>query len=441
MYTFIATRSGTGAPNGSPGYRWYVVGVLCLAYIIAFIDRQAISLLVAPIKREFHVSDFQIGLLQGPAFGIFYTIMGLPLGWLSDRFNRPIIIASAVAAWSIMTALCGTAGSFFYLFSARIGVGVGEAALQPAALSLIGEYFTPVDRPFAVSVFVTSGMIGAGFAFAVGGSVIGYLAVHQDFAMPLIGHLAGWRAVFAIISVPGILVSALALTIHEIRPPQVRSPANGAAVGMWNSLDFRLGWHVAAIAFFSISTYGLLAWLPTYFARVWGWSVEDFGLVYGPLFAAFGVMGGLLGGRCAARLRAAGALDAVPRTVARGLTIAPLVLLFGFAMPNARWAVCMFGIAGFVMSFPISVAPSLIHELCRTEVRGRIIALYYLIVGLVGISCGAPLVGFITDHVFRNEGSIGRSMTIVIVLFGALSSGCSWMCVRCVRTGLADPAL
>src|SRR3989338_6264000 len=137
-------QSEPGYPN--PAYAWYVVVILFLAYTLAYIDRQVIALLVEPIKRDLQINDTQISLLQGFAFVIFYTITGIPLGRLADRKNRRLIIAAGIFLWSIMTAVCGLARNFWSLFAARVGVGIGEACLSPAAYSMIADLFPKAKR-------------------------------------------------------------------------------------------------------------------------------------------------------------------------------------------------------------------------------------------------------------------------------------------------------
>jgi len=164
---------------------WYLVVTLLIFYIFSFIDRQIISLLVEPIKRDLQVSDTQIGLLQGFAFAIFYTFFGIPIGRLADRINRKKIIAVGVVIWSLMAALCGLARNFTQLFLARIGVGVGEAALSPAAYSMITDAFPRQKLGRAFSFYNMGIPIGSGIALLVGGLVVvAVSAVGKTFTLP-----------------------------------------------------------------------------------------------------------------------------------------------------------------------------------------------------------------------------------------------------------------
>ena len=148
-------------------YAWYVVSVLTVAYIFSFIDRQILNLLVEPIQQDLNLSDTQISLLQGMAFALFYTLMGIPIARLADVANRRTIIATGVFLWSLMTALCGLTKTFWQLFAARIGVGVGEAALSPPSYSLFSDYFPPGKVTRAIAVFTGGSFLGAGLAYII----------------------------------------------------------------------------------------------------------------------------------------------------------------------------------------------------------------------------------------------------------------------------------
>ncbi len=153
---------------------WATVFVLLAAYAVAFIDRQILTLLVEPIRRDLHINDTQFSLLSGLAFTLFYTVMGIPLGWLADRGSRRKLILVSVLFWSAMTASCGMAKSFGMLFLARIGVGVGEAGLSPAAFSMIADSFPPDKRSRALSLYAMGAVAGVGLALIIGGAIIGW---------------------------------------------------------------------------------------------------------------------------------------------------------------------------------------------------------------------------------------------------------------------------
>src|SRR6266851_1403670 len=202
-------------PYPSAGYAWYVVGVLTLVYIFSFIDRQILNLLVRPIRRDLGITDFQMSLLMGFSFALFYTFFGIPLGRLADSRSRRTIIAAGVAVWSIMTAACGLARNFAQMLLLRVGVGVGEAALSPAAYSIITDYFPSKRRSTAISVYSMGIYIGSGVAFIVGGLVAGLASAQETWNVPIVGATRPWQVVFFIVGLPGVLLSLLVYTVRE----------------------------------------------------------------------------------------------------------------------------------------------------------------------------------------------------------------------------------
>ena len=199
------------APARRYAYEWYVVLVCMLAYIFSFVDRQILALMIEPIKRDLGLSDTQFSLLHGLAFSLFYAFMGIPIALLADRYSRPRIIAIGVAFWSLATAVCGLSRNFAQMFLARIGVGVGEAALSPATYSMLSDMF-PRDRlGRAVGVYSIGSFIGGGLAFLIGGYVINLLKRVDTVVLPLLGALRPWQVTFFVVGLPGLLVALLIL--------------------------------------------------------------------------------------------------------------------------------------------------------------------------------------------------------------------------------------
>ncbi|MDE3054931.1 MAG: MFS transporter, partial [Gemmatimonadota bacterium] len=191
----------------SPRYAWYVVGVLTLANVGGFVDRLILSLLVVPIRRDLGISDTQMSLLMGLAFSVFYTVLGLPIGWLADRANRKAIMGWGVAVWSVMTAACGVAGTFGRLLATRIGVGVGEATLAPTATSFLADYFPPQRLGTAMSVYSMGVFLGSGLAYVIGGAVVAFLDAKGRVILPLVGAVHPWQTAFFVVGVPGLVVA------------------------------------------------------------------------------------------------------------------------------------------------------------------------------------------------------------------------------------------
>jgi MFS family permease len=204
-------------------YAWYALFVLVLVYIVNFIDRQILSILVGDIKRDLGVSDAQIGFLYGTAFAVFYALFGIPLGRLADSWYRGRLMAMGLAVWSSMTAFSGFANSFAMLATARIGVGIGEASASPAAYSMISDSFPKERRATALSIYSSGLYIGGALSLPIGGLVVSrWTAAWPDPAMAPLG-LAGWQAAFLTVGLPGLLLALWVLTLRE--------PLRGASDG------------------------------------------------------------------------------------------------------------------------------------------------------------------------------------------------------------------
>jgi MFS family permease len=205
-------------------YAWYALFVLVLVYIVNFVDRQILSILVGDIKRDLSVSDAQIGFLYGTAFAVFYALFGIPLGRLADSWYRGRLMAMGLALWSSMTVLSGFANSFGMLAAARIGVGIGEASASPAAYSMISDSFPKERRATALSIYSSGLYIGGALSLPIGGLVVArWSAAYPDPALAPLG-LAGWQAAFLAVGLPGLLLALWVLTLRE--------PLRGASDGL-----------------------------------------------------------------------------------------------------------------------------------------------------------------------------------------------------------------
>ncbi len=267
---------------------WYTVIVLLFAYVLSFVDRIIMSLLVVPIKADLNVSDTQMGLLMGLAFAIFYTLVGIPIARLSDVKSRKFIVSAAILLWSLMTAACGLAKSFFQLFLARVGVGVGEAALSPAAYSIITDSFPKEKLGRAISVYQSGALFGGGLAFIIGSKVIHYVMQSDTAVLPLIGPVQAWQMAFVLVGLPGVFMALMMLTVRE--PSRTGIGKDLAEfVSIKEAVSFiRKKWKVYLSIFFGFAILATpitstITWLPTYLQRVHGMSVvesgQDLGLI------------------------------------------------------------------------------------------------------------------------------------------------------------------
>lgn len=424
-----------GRPYPSPAYAWYVVAVLVVAYTFSFIDRQILSLLVGPMKRDLAISDTQMSLLQGIAFAVFYTILGLPIGRLVDRRNRIGIISIGVFFWSLMTSLCGTAKVYWHLFAYRIGVGVGEAALSPSAYSIISDYFPPKRIGLAIGVYGMGVYIGAGLALVIGAEVIGMVAKGGDVVLPLLGQVYTWQLVFLVVGLPGLLV---ALWVRTIREPErrghMRREIGPDGVERDAEVPFRevlayLRANAASFltmnfcfAFLAMMAYGIAAWVPTFFVRTYGWNVVEAGRWYGWIIVIFGTSGVVAGGAIGDLVCSWGYRNGRIIVMAcTGLVTLPFAVAFPL-VDNPNLALALLAPASFFATFTTGVGPSALQEMMPNQMRGFASAVSGLIVNFIGLGLGPTAIALVTDRVFMNEQMLRYSLACVppvVLLLGA----------------------
>ena len=402
-------------PYPRPAYAWYVVGVLTLAYVSSFIDRQILGLLVVPIRRDLDIGDTSMSLLMGLSFALFYTVLGLPIGRLADSRSRRGIIAVGIAVWSVMTMLCGVARTYGQLLVARVGVGVGEAALSPPAYSLTSDYFPPERLATAISVY----------SLGIGGAVIGIVSGTGTWSWPIVGEIRPWQSVFFVVGAPGLLIALLVLTIRE----PVRRGAGGSArtIPLGEVLAYMrrnartFVSHNLGYALFAMVNYGTAAWLPTFFIRTHGWSAARAGVVLGLLTSTVGVLGIITGGRVADRMLARGHSDAKMRVgiIAGG---ALLVCAWGYTLaPSAELAIAALVPFNFFAAFPFGASAAGVQELVPNRMRAQASAVYLFVVNLVGLGLGPTVVALVTEHVLGDDAAVGASLRFVSTL-GYLAS-------------------
>jgi len=396
-----------------------------LANVSGFVDRQILSLLVVPIRRDLGISDTQMSLLMGLSFALFHATLGLPIGRLADVHSRRTIIGVGVATWSVMTMVCGVARTYPQLLLARIGVGVGEAVLQGPTVSLVADYFPRSRRATAMSVYSLGTFVGSGLACLVGGAIAGAAAGPGRLHWPLVGELYPWQLVFFAVGAPGVLIALLFLTVREPMRQGGGQRAEGgapAAQASWGALWAYVRAHAAAFAAlaagFGLSAtvnYGIAAWLATFLVRTYGWPIARAGIVQGALTMTVGVLGVVAGGRVADRLVRRGRVDGPLRVGIMGafgmLVAAGLYPL----MPTAALAVLLLVPVNFFAAFPWGAAAAGAAEMMPSALRAQGTALYFLGVSLVSGTLGPTAVALVTDRVFGSDAALRYSLSIVSV--------------------------
>ncbi|MET1078326.1 MAG: MFS transporter [Pseudomonas sp.] len=392
------------------------MAILMLAYVLSFIDRQILNLLVGPIRRDLVISDTQMSLLMGLSFALFYTLCGIPLGRMADTRSRRGLIAVGILFWSATTAACGLAKVYWQFLVGRIGVGVGEAALSPAAYSLIADSFPPERRATAISVYSMGVYLGSGLAFLVGGLVIKFASAQGDLIIPLIGEVRPWQSIFLLLGAAGVLFSLLLLAVRE---PQRRGVGAGVVVPLADVGRYILAnrrtvlLHNFGFAGLAFAGYGSAAWVPTFFIRSYGWDAGQVGIVYGSIVAVFGCLGIVFGGRLADRMAKGGRSDANMR-VGLYAAIGALPFVVSFPLMNdALWAAVLVAPAVFCLSMPFGVAPAAIQEIMPNTMRGQASAIYLFVITLIGLGVGPTAVALVTDYGFGDDLALRYSLLIV----------------------------
>lgn len=399
-------------PAATAGYRAYVLFALIVVYTVNFIDRQILGILSIPIQQELGLSDTQLGLMRGLSFALFYSTLGVPVALLADRMNRVRIMTVALTAWSAFTIACGLAGNFVQLFLMRMGVGVGEAGGVAPAYSIVSDYFPPNERARALGIYSFGVPLGSAIGIVFGG---------------VIATLLDWRAAFFLVGAFGLVLAPIFyFTVRE--PPRgafdpasaKREPAKiGEVIG---TLSKKPSFWLLSIggAFSSIMAYGLFAWAPAFFVRLFGDQFPalfaDFppfllppnpgpllyaAYFYGGIVAIGGVagifLGGLLADRFGAKNKAAYAL--VP-AIAFTATVPFLILgLNTQSLPVAFFAFLVPTACGLAWLGP---ALSAFQNMSPPNMRATAGAVFLLINNLIGLGLGDVFIGALSDH-FRAQ--------------------------------------
>lgn len=421
----------------SPIVAWAIVAALFAAYILSFIDRMIIGLLVEPMKADLGVSDTQISLLQGMAFALFYTFAGLPLGRLIDSAPRMKIVAIGVAVWSVTTAACGVAGSYWQLFVARMGVGVGEATLSPAAYSIIADSFPKRRLGLAMGVYGLGSAIGAGLAFMIGAAVIKFVAAAGEVSLPIIGVISAWQMAFFVVGLPGLAMAALFALMPE--PPRRYTAADGASAPTWKAIFGYVGRNAGSllVLFFAVgavnlAVIGAVSWLPVLYMRVHGLELASAGYLAGGALIVGGLIGMIGGGLLMDRLSDGGPAG---RLAFCGVT--GFIGLAGgvvFPLVDDPWLAAVAFVAFFsAAAVTIGAAPTVIQQLTPNRMRATVSAGYLFIVNIIGLGLGPTVTAVISDTWFPTQDGIRFAIAIVAPCGFAVAIVLFFVAARYVR--------
>ena len=415
----------------------YVLTVLLLAYVLSFIDRTVMAVLIGPIREDFAIDDFQYSLLHGPAFTFFYVILGLPIARLADRSSRRMVIGVGVFFWSLMTCLCGFAKSFASLFVMRRGVGVGEAALSPPTHSLLADTVSPRRLPVALAVFSLGIPVGSGLAFVIGGWVYGLFSEFGSLALPGIGELRPWQLTFIVVGLPGFLIALMLLFIKE--PPRSDIHQNTAAQtqipvrDIFSYLWQRRGLYSApfvSISLLSILGYGTMTWYLEFMVRSFGVERSVVGPQFGMLFIVAGGLGTLAGGFFVGWLTRLGYQDANFRIIVLTALAWLLPAVAGPLMPTAELALWSVTPTLFLFNFYFGGAVAGLQLVTPNRMRAQVSAGLLFVVNITGLGLGPVVIGFMTRYLFGDEAKLNYSLSLVALIVCPLAA---WVAGRSLK--------
>lgn len=436
-----STLTGTAYPR--PAYAWYVAILMMFFYVLSFMDRQIIAVLIDPIKADLSLSDVQISLLGGLSFVLFYSTSGIFVGRLADSMNRPWLIALGVLIWSCTTAISGLASKFWQLLFLRMGVGLGESALLPSTLSLLADYFPPKRLATPTAVFLLGAPIGIGLSFAGGGYIFGL--AQEITAAPgwsdvlFIGGSAAWKLVLLLLGVIGMIMTIAILTVREPRNlskvPALQQKTSDIKPGEAANLRTveayaKKNWKAIGAIYFGMSLISLAAysqgfWDITFLSRTYGRDPSTVSFIYGMVQLFAGLAGMLFGGTVADYLSKRGVQSASVIMVVIGCAITTPFSFMYPLMGTASSALWLMAIAIFGSNMGFACAASAIQRMFPASMLGLAAGIYFFLSNAVGIGIGPTLVASITDYVFKDSYMIRYSLAIV----GGASRGLAFIIV------------
>ncbi len=446
----VAPISGSNAPYPAPAVGWYATILLAFLYWFSILDRFIISLLVDPIKRDMAISDVQFGLLHGFAFAITYALFGLVAGTLADRVSRRWVIFASVSIWSLATAACGMAVQFWQLLLARVGVGAGEAGLNPSATSMLADLF-PRDRlTSAMAVYTIGATVGSGTAYLLGGLIVGLVSQVPSYHLPLVGEIRSWQAVFFILGIPGILLSFAIFTVPEpVRRNLGRQRAHtplwrGVVLAYRELLTFiksKLRFFLCHYSGFGIASAvisGAGAWYPAHMGRTFGWGASEIGLTLGLAIVIGGITGKLLCGHMVDAMYRRGFRDAQFRWYAACLLVATPIGILATTSDNP-W-IFLIGIAVFLMLLsPVAACyAAALNLVTPNDLRGTGMAFFASTAGLLGMGSGPILIAAASDYLYGGPADIGLGMATVFGIGCPLAAVLLALGFRAMRDAMAE---
>ena len=419
-----------GAPpvdRRSAFQQWYLVFVLALTYVVNYVDRGALNLMVEPIKHDLHLTDVQMSFLLGFAFVSLYSIGIVPAGYIADRVSRRALLSGSVVFWSGAAVLAGLAGNFWQLFAARAGLGLGESALPPTAYSLLKDGIAEKNRGRAFSIYNSALMLGNGAGALFGGAVF-TLAVHGWFtSWPFLGHLKPWQCVIIVPGVCAAVVVALLLSIRE--PPRGRVPVKGEAVSFREMLKhMRENAGIYAVLFISAVTLSLgfagwNAWIAAALGRTWNISPGTIGRTIGTLGLVVFPLAVFLIGALMDFIKRRWADPGGPFWVAAGgcvLNLAPAMLVLHARSLTSMWI--FYGCYIFFTTAGVQIAGGyMLATVTPSRLMGKLTSCYFLVNNLLAGATAPTIMAVVSRYGFSGPRALSNAMSLCYASFVSIT--------------------
>ncbi|MFO1402656.1 MAG: MFS transporter [Steroidobacteraceae bacterium] len=409
----------TRTPWPSPARGWLLVALLALASIASQFDRTIINLMIEPIKHAFALDDTHFGMLQGLAFGIFYTLACFPIGRLADHYQRRLIVGGGLALFSLFAMGSGLARQYWQLFLMRIGVGVGEASVTPATVSMLSDHFPPERLGAPIGAFLVSAPVGQGLGMIGGGALLQWFMTSPVLAQGPLSGFAPWQAAFIVVGLPGLLLVPLVLLVRE---PARRGPGGAQPLPLREVAAILRERRRALVPMFAgfcmvtLVSYAFFIWTPAFLQRTHGLNPAQVGLGFGLILLVFGTSGAYFSGWLSDKLTRRGHLDAPLVVAACGFVVGGTFGALAPLMPTAPLALALLAPAVFLSNMPYACAATSIQYIIPNRARAQVTALYITLTTLVGLGLGPLLVGLMTDHLFHDPAQIRYSLAIAVAV-------------------------
>lgn len=415
----LADRCGPSARAIGSARAWSALVLLSLLYIISFVDRLVLALLVEPIKADLGISDVQIGLLIGTSFAIVYALTGLPLARLADTSSRRMLIFGGALLWGVSTSAAAYANSFPMLVILRIGVAIGEAALVPAAMSILSDMFAPNKRALPISIFVMVGVCGGSGSMLIGGAVLQF-AADAGASLPFVGAISSWRLTLILVGIPAV---CLALLTPLVLPPMAPAGGSGTGASLRDLKAYYSGHKQTYTGFYVVTAlvsainFSLLSWYPTHLIRSYGLDAPDAGYLFGTVGVATSLAGGLFLPYLARRMVDRRQFDST-LTIALGVCCLSSPLLIASLMAPSPSAAIAIATLPFTLQFGLGILLAATAPLLApTQIRAQLVAIFFLFLSLIGLGIGPTLVAWLAQNLGVLGGSVSAALALIILIF------------------------